>query len=561
MKYILFFIFFSLAHCVIAQFSTGTWRDHLPYGQTIDVCVTEQGYIYCATPYSMFFYNPFESDLQRISKINRLSDVGISSIEYDQNHRSVIVGYQNGNLDILFDGYQINIPDIKISSLIGDKRIYDILPYGDKVYLSTGIGIVVLDLEKMEIKSTYIIGSGGSQVKVNDVAIFDNRIYAATDNGIKVADLSNSFLSNYQNWSDYAGLPSMGAVKEIEFFVDYLFINIAGETQDIIYKRPVSGGNWEVFAQYDGMFYNNMWCGGGWLTLAGSGSYMIFHNDLFMNVNETTHQGVVVNCNNAVVDLYGGVWAADDKGGLLWRKNDGAKLIVRPQGPAEAAVRRLSAYNKNFWIAHGGVNDSWGNTWHKAPLSGFVNEQWVTINPGNGINDTEGINDMMTVAIDPNNNSRVSFGSWDEGLVEKQSDGSIRIYNSQTGDNTLEEAGYDWAPGWTGVAGLAYDLYGNLWIGNSYAEHHLHVRSGNNFYAFGFSPLLNETDKIGDMYATQFNQIWAVVPGKGILVLDHNGTIGIQSDDNFKLLTDEDGEGGLPSKDVFCIQEDLDGEV
>ena len=89
-----------------AQFSTGTWRDHLPYGNVIDVCYDEINMVYAATPYAIVSYNPATFEVERWSKVNRLSDVGISAVEYDPNSDAVIVGYSNGNLDILLEDYR-----------------------------------------------------------------------------------------------------------------------------------------------------------------------------------------------------------------------------------------------------------------------------------------------------------------------------------------------------------------------------------------------------------------------------------------------------------------------
>ena len=115
-----------------AQFSIGTWRDHLPYGRCIDVCAIGDT-VFAATPYAVFEHTPSTSENFRISKVNYLSDTGISAMEYDSGSGFVVVGYQNGNVDLITSQSGINIPDIKFSSIIGDKAIYDIFPYGNRV--------------------------------------------------------------------------------------------------------------------------------------------------------------------------------------------------------------------------------------------------------------------------------------------------------------------------------------------------------------------------------------------------------------------------------------------
>ncbi len=546
-----------------AQYSIGTWRDHLPYGQTIDVCVDKMDIVYCATPYSMFAYNQADGEIQRISKTNLLSDVGLTCIEYDSELDVILVGYENGNLDLIFGGAtSYNIPDIKMSSLLGDKKIYDIFPYNGLAYLSTGFGIVVVDVGRREVRSTYVIGNNGAQQRVNDLHIVGNAIYAATPEGIKVADVTNNFLSNFQNWSTLDGVP-VGEVSDIEYYLGYLFIQVEGETKDIIWRRSEEGGDWSVFADFESLKYNRIWSDGLWMCFAGNGVYQTVHTDLVININEVNHAGNPVNANNAIMNRWGECWVADNNNGLLVRRSDGVKEIIRPGGPAKADTRRIDSYNDNLWIAHGGINPAGGNFWNKYPVSGFVNEQWIIADPGMGVNQTLGVNDILDVAVDPINNAHVYFGSWDEGIVERTTSGSFQFYNESTNNSTLKGGNLSWAPGWTGVSGVDVDMSGVLWCTNSNSDRHVHARDqAGNFYSFSLSPALSSGgERMGDIMMTQLGYVWTIVPNKGIVVLKTNGTLGSQSDDSFRQLTNEEGNGGLPTNDVLCLAEDLDSEI
>lgn len=556
----------ALVACVVSlsafsQFSTGTWRDHLPYGRTVDVCVDHRDVVYCATPYSIFTYNPADGDTRRISKINLLSGVGISSMEYDPHTRTVLVGYENGNLDVLRESSSEILPDIRLSSILGDKRIYDIYPQGGLAYLSTGLGIVVVDISRLEVRSTYMPGADGLQMKVNDLDFIGDTIYAATDAGIRRADRNNPFLSNFQNWSDMPGLPP-GPVTDIEVFRDHVYIQVEGDAEDAIWRRPLAGGAWTLFAAFDGLKYNRIWADASWMTLSGNGVYQAVHVEETININVVDHAGTYVSAGSAVMDRWGQLWVADQRAGLLFRKADGSQTIIRPEGPAVADTRRLSAFNDNIWVAHGGVNDGWGNFWNKFPMSGFVQETWRVIEPGNGTNGTGGVNDIMDVAVDPLSNTHVVFGSWEEGLLDLNGSSITSVCNAIAGDCPLEGSGVEWAPGWTGVAGVDFDLEGVLWCSNSYSDHPLHARDrSGNYYSFDFEPSLTSADRVGDVLASQMGYVWMIVPGRGLMVFSTNGTLGSQSDDNFKLLTDTEGNGGLPSNDVLSIAEDLDSEL
>ncbi|MEN9347158.1 MAG: hypothetical protein RLZZ77_669 [Bacteroidota bacterium] len=543
-----------------AQFSTGTWRDHLPYTKAIDLCIDKDELVWVATSSALFTFNQYDNDVQRVSKVNRLSDVGITAIEYIESADVVLVGYENGNIDVLWSDGQYNIPDIKISSVVGDKSIYNIKEKNNFVYLSTGFGIVVLDLSRREVKSTYLIGELGAQVKVTDVEMANDTLFAATELGLQAARLDDPFIANYENWSLVTNVPA-DSVSALEVYQNNLIGLFQSAEGTSAWRKDLSNGTWLSFLPNEGLHYTGLWSDPEWMTISGTGAYRTYHFDFNANYIDANHDGIYINARNAAVDKWGNYWVADNYAGLLFRKYNGEKTVVYPTGPAQAAVRKITAYNDNMWIAHGGIDDSWSNNWNKAPMSGFVDEHWKIVAPGEGINPLSGVNDFMDVAVDPLNNNHVMFGSWEEGLVELKN-GNITIYSPTAGNSTIEGSGFTWAEGWTGIAGVAYDINGVLWCSNNFCNTQLHSMDRNgNFHGFSFTPTLADNGRVGEIVAAQTGYVYMIVPNIGILALDYNGTLSNENDDNYKLLNDEEGNGGLPSKDVFCMEEDVDGEL
>ena len=71
--------------------------------------------------------------------------------------------YANSNVDILHDnGKVFNIPDIKNAILTTAKGINDVKFYGDRIYLATDFGIVVLNDKKNEVSESYNYGKNQS---------------------------------------------------------------------------------------------------------------------------------------------------------------------------------------------------------------------------------------------------------------------------------------------------------------------------------------------------------------------------------------------------------------
>ena len=545
-----------------AQLGTGSWNDHLPYGNVVDISYDETNVIYAATPYAVVSYNSSTFEIERWSKVNRLSDVGISAIEHDPSSDALIVGYSNGNLDLLFEDSQFNMPDIKLSNIVGDKEIYDILPYNGLLYLSTGFGVVVIDVAAREVRSTYFLGPNGQQEKVNDVLIWNNEIFAISDATVRKANISDPFLANFQNWdvvNDWAG---NGKYADATVFEGNLFVHRKDTDNDKIFRYNPTDGAWTLFSAFGTLRYGRMWSSQEFMCLAGDWVAICYDNSFTPVYNFSELDGVSLSPSFALRDLNKDFWVADKLYGMIGRKNNGEEITIRPDGPASAAVRKLNAYNNNLWVAHGGIYPYGGNLWKNGNFSGRTSDKWETYSAGSGANSTPGVADMLDVAIDPLNNKRVFYGSWEEGLVQRLDNGNLSYFNVETGNNTLQGSGYSWAPGWTGVGGVAFDANGILWLTNSYSTKPVQAvdREGN-FYAYSCAPYVTNDDWLKDIMPTREGYIWAIVAGKGIVVRDPNGTITNASDDDITFLSEAEGAGGLANKDVFCMIEDLDGEI
>ena len=94
----------------------------------------------------------------------------------------VIITYKNCNIDLLKNNQIINISDIKRKEITGIKSINNITISESIVYLSTSIGLILVDLENEEIKDTYNVGDTISMYeikelmeKVNDVLEEENK--------------------------------------------------------------------------------------------------------------------------------------------------------------------------------------------------------------------------------------------------------------------------------------------------------------------------------------------------------------------------------------------------
>ena len=157
----------------------GNWREHLPYKHCIQVLSANK--IYAATDDAIFSVS--SNEITRYTKITGLNDMGIAAMAWDSATAQLVIAYTNSNVDILKGSIVKNLGDIKRSNISANKTINQIFCSNGIAYLSAGLGVIVADLNKYEIKDTWYLGSNGSQIKVNAFNKDAQNFYAATEEG------------------------------------------------------------------------------------------------------------------------------------------------------------------------------------------------------------------------------------------------------------------------------------------------------------------------------------------------------------------------------------------
>ena len=539
----------------------GFWRDHFPYRNTVGV-VQDGDLIYVATPYSMFTYNLSDQSLERLIKGISLSDIGISSLAYNQNNSTVVVGYSNGNIDLIQNSSTINMPDITNSSISGDKKIYGIHCEGDWAYLATGFGIVKLDIRKQEVKDTYIIGDGGEYAQVNDVATDGNTIYAALSDGLKEADETNPFLSDYSQWTRRTDLPHSGkTVANVEVFEGKLYVaqQNSGYNDDTLYA--FDGAAWELDLNESGLEILNVKSGNGKLVVVHTGSVALLENvnDRFENLYN--YGGNFFNANDAHHDG-STTWIASQSKGLIRAESNWNTQGYQPVGPAYSQNYSMSFFNGDLWVASGQLYGNLGsNAFSRNGLYRFTDEYWVIYNKFSNNSpelDSSGAYDYTYVLIDPNDPNHVFVSSSSEiGLMEILGDEVTGLYNKN--NSSLPERS-----GMTNYYDLGqchFDNDGNLWVTSSRSDAPICLKTPSGTWKAFSCSQLNNTTRITNSVMTDAGSIWAAAPKTGVFVYSTNQTPEDESDDQCELLTTTLGGGGLPTANVNCVALDLDGEV
>lgn len=442
-KFSLVLILFQFIFCgVFAQgIGIGEWRDHLPYKKTIAVAKIDSK-VYCATPYSLFYLNLSDNSIHRLNKINGLSDFGISTMKYDKSHDILLIAYSNANIDLIYDGKILNIPDIKRANILGNKTINNILYHEDYAYLSCGFGIVVLDLIKEEIKDTYYIGPEGNQINVMDLTVNDTSFLAATEEGIFFADINDPNLANFAAWKKLNSSPAPNANHNLILSYDnLLFTNIVYESQDTDTLYVFDGQNWSSFQTGETYKTRNLGISDGFLMISSNIQLLLYDNQLNLQhkIAAPFIPGTLNHLNlepsDAIVDGEL-VWIADGKNGLVKALEWGTyATTTMPEGPPSTNAFKLAQAGENIWVAPGGKTEVWSAVFNGEGVFEFYNENWKQYN-GYNYPEISGLHDFIDIVADPADPEHVFAACFrnTKGIAEFRNNEVVNTYNEENSE-------------------------------------------------------------------------------------------------------------------------------
>lgn len=543
------------------QVGIGGWRDHLPYNKVISVTDADSR-IYAATPYSLFYLDQSDNSLNRMNKINGLSDAGISCIEYNKSLNTLVVAYSNANIDLIKDdGTVTNLSDIKRNQkILGDKSINSITFINNLAYLSCGFGVVVLDIERQEFpEPIYYIGPEGAAINVYDVTLNeeDSLIYAATTTGVYSAHFYNSNLANFAVWTRELGavLPA-GPFNNIAAFHGRIYVNQMGPAYATDHMFVKVNGTWERFEEANTSNRHNVEVNKDRLVVTMNLAVDLFKPDGSLDYRIYTYNPGTVTPLDAVLVDGNVVWIGDEFEGLAKVTNQWGAEHFLLNGPEFPDAFALSATKKSVWAVPGGRTTSFEPLYRQARFSGFTDGSWKTIDKKQDAFLSD-YRDAYSVAVNPNNPDQVFVGTMGYGLLEYNNGQFVTRYTSE--NSSLQP--HALAPDRTDITGLAFDSENNLWVVNSYAPAMLSRRTPAGewkSYTLGSAGTGVEADKI---VIDNDNQKWILGRNLNMFVFNDNNTPDNPSDDKTKRLSSSAGNGAIPGSFVRSIAVDREGLI
>ena len=548
-------------HGMSQQAPIGQWSDELPYNKVISVTEADH-LIYAATPYALLRVDKEDFSVSRLTKINGLSDIGITATRYNQFTGTLVVTYSNANIDLIHGHLITNISDIKRKQILGNKTINSIFCYNKYAYLACGFGIVVLDLQKEEIRDTYYIGPDGSPVNVLAITSDpDDTIYAATDLGIYKAYLNDPNLVNFASWHLDPRIDTFARYPTIATMDEKVFVNKStpGSLKDTIFIHQ--NGNWTAWN-------NNLTSPV--MKLEAMYNHLIVVYDYFMYVfDQDLHDLVKIwNYNpgspyplDGIEDQDQWLWIGDTYAGLISYNMPGDYFeAYNLGGPLSAQAFSLTAHGNTLLISPGGRDNSYVPLYSPAQVYKLDQDNWTNY-AGWSLPALNSYHDVVTTAIDPYDGTRFYAGTWGNGLLEFHGDSLVNRYGEW--NSTLRHhSASDTAD--VRVGGVSFDPAGNMWVVTTHTNSCLSVKHGSQWTGFTI-PEVQESN-LGNMISTRFGQQWIVMyygnmNPYSILVFTTDLASGNPGNYQVRKLNSTVGNGNLAGFSVLAMAEDKDGEI
>jgi len=267
--------------------ATGTWKNYMAYS---NVQWIEKGgnMLYVLASNDLYSYNEKDNSIQTFDKVNGLNDTDIEFIAWNNVAKCLVIAYSDQNIDLLTQkGEIISLSDYYRKTMTANKKINNLYIEGQYCYVSTGFGILKINVSKAEISDTYNLG-----FNVNYTYIEGNYIYAASnEQGLFRALLSDNLLdrNNWQWVGNYVaqnktiapellekvkGLQPGGPKYNRFFFMQYLNNRLyttggAFEPGAIGLNQPgtiqvLKNGEWDIYQdeldKITGYYYHDMNC-------------------------------------------------------------------------------------------------------------------------------------------------------------------------------------------------------------------------------------------------------------------------------------------------------------
>lgn len=479
MRTTIFTLIFTLAlavwPCTSMAEEVGAWRIYPSYN-TIEDVEPAGNQVFVKASSNLYSYNSTDDSFITYDKTNYLSDVNLSQISWNNVAKRLVITYENFNIDMLSpNGDVINVPDLYMKVMAGNKNINSITQEGQYAYLATAFGIMKLDVKNAYISDSYILNTS-----IKHVCIIGRDIYALKETGgVIKANMSD-------NMNDPSSWKSLNDV-----FFQYMFTlgnKLIGMTDGNANTIDTTTGEVQPFGYFNfswaKKYGDRILCGKGVQVteILSDLSIKSYKSASALNVvgyERTTGKYWANNADNQLV-RYG---FAD---GNITQETTG----VMPEGPVTNETYRVCVdKNGTLYSINGHYNvDSY--TGFAGSVSKMENDRWDYFRENIQSMTGHRYRDLSCIAVSPKDPRIVMVGG-ETGLY-KFVDGKLaQAYDSKNSPIVSTSPTNSEPRNWCLVLGMVYNKEGDLWVTNSKNQNILCLKHDGEWVEFPHPDLLN----------------------------------------------------------------------
>ena len=543
-------LMFAVSTCLQAA-QIGSWNVYLSYhNATKNVAAGKT--IYTVANGDLYSYNTEDSEVRTYDNLNILNDVDIADIGYSQEAKKIILIYSNCNIDLLDANDNVqNLSALKEKSISG-KEISNLYIYGSMAYLSTGFGLIEVDMKEGVFRNTYRLGLEGTCVAANE-----NNVFLGTTSGLYVCSKQEN-MQLQSNWKKHQGSTDW---SKLLFYKD----NLLGVRKDSLFVIDTQRTNTA----------NKI--NGSAVTFIRETNDQLFWGDTKnicygLDINNFT----IIKENNTWMDIAyqgGTYWVSNQYQGLQGYKITGNQVqmttsSVIPDSPIRNLSYRLNWVGNRLLVA-GGINTVAG--YFNTPTAMYMEDnQWTNFEEMTERPEKykslrlANTTDLVQDPTDPTHHYASLFRS---GLFEYKDGKFTKFHNADNSPlQSILSKSISTYYNYVSCAGLKFDPDGNLWMLCSQTDTVVRIlRPDGKWNALYYEPIQMASlcDNIlihstGMVFVTSRR-----LDQRGIFCIDTKGTLANTKDDKYILhqqIINQDETVYTPDE-FYGICEDLDGRV
>lgn len=532
----------------------GDWHIYGAYHEATQTAVLD-GTVYVLSAGGLYSYSPDDQEVRTYDKVSPLSDSGIFAIRACKTTGELVILYENGNIDLLSPATDevYNLPDLKTKAL-SDRTLNDVLETDGLLYVSTGSGIVCVDLKSRTFGDFYNWSKA-----VRSVAVKDGGIYAAAEDGIYYGRLSDNLLDP-ANWAQL-------------------------KTYDLR-KLMVCGGrlygmatNAIYYVHNEANFNIRNICSDrctGWATTADETLWAFKSGaDYVWKITGDTADGAVQVAMppTAYLSYAGGTyWAACDTLGLLGLTADGTVTVqsIIPASPRRNYAYRFCRPSDGRLLVTGGAF-IYPEVKYDGTVMRYEGGAWSAFDEAAAISFLgEGYyRNVSDIVQDPADASHHWVASAASGLYEFRDFKAVAHYGAANSPLTSILPTNQRSEYYVRVTGLSYDDDGNLWMLNNGCDTIVRIlRPDGSWLAYHYDEIASYPT-LDHVYFDRRGWAWinsrrgTGISSAGFLVVNTNGTVGTQRDDTHRFISTFSNQDGTSYSPILfnCFAEDHDGAM